>query len=66
MSNEETTELRPEVLMLAYLCIKDVEGLVDQVEILDRFRLNNSQIAAVCGCKVQSVINARSKYRKKK
>ena len=50
-----------EVLMLAFLCIKDVEGLINRVEVLDRFDLNTLQISKVCGCKEQSVRNARQK-----
>lgn len=55
------------VLMLAYLCIKDVEGpLADQVKILDRFKLTDSQKAIVCGVIPQSITNARSKAKKVK
>jgi hypothetical protein len=47
--------------MLAYLCIaKEAEAsLVRKVEILDRFDLPDTEIAAVCGCGTQSVRNAR-------
>jgi len=48
-------------LMLAYLCIsKEAEAsLIRKVEILDRFKLSDSEIATVCGCKAQAVRNAR-------
>lgn len=64
MSKSDFTELSPETLMLAYLCIKDEEGLNRRVELLDRFGLNDSQIAQVCGAVVQSIRNARSRYKK--
>ena len=39
MTKDNLTETSPETLMLAYLCIKDENGLNRQVEILDRFGL---------------------------
>jgi hypothetical protein len=51
----------PDRLMLAYLCIKDTTGLVDQVAILDRFGLRDAQIALVCNCAEQSVRASRLK-----
>ena len=53
-------------LMLAYLCIKDVEGLIDRVAVLDRFGIGDNEIAAVCDVAVQSVRDARQKRKKVK
>lgn len=64
MAKNESPELNPETLMLAYLCIKDEDGLNKQVEVLDRFGLNDYQIAQVCGAVVGSVRNARVRYKK--
>ena len=62
MKDNETT-LR---LMLAYLCVsKEAEAsLVRKVEILDRFDIQDAEIATVCGASVQSVRNARSQRKK--
>lgn len=48
-------------LMLAYLCVsKESEAsLVRKVEILDRFKLNDAEIATVCNASIQSIRNAR-------
>lgn len=48
-------------LMLAYLCIaKEAEAsLIRKVEVLDRFKLIDSEIATVCGASAQSIRNAR-------
>ena len=51
-------------LMLAYLCIRDVEGLPKQVAILDRFGLPSTQIALLCGVADGSVRNARMESKK--
>ena len=53
-------------LMLAYLCIaNEAEASVTRkVQILDRFRLPDSDIAQVCGVAAQSVRNARPKVPK--
>jgi len=53
-------------LMLAYLCVKECEGLPESVGILDRFGLNDDQIAVVCGAALGSVRNARRQYKKGK
>jgi len=53
-------------LMLAYLCIsteKDA-SLERKVEILDKFRLSDAQIASVTGSKNQSIRNARHNVKK--
>jgi len=64
MPKNDASETKPEILMIAYLCIKNEEGLNKQVEILDRFGLNDSQIAQICGAVIQSVRNARVRYKK--
>ena len=60
-----TPETSPENLMLGYLCIKGVEGLSEKVSILDRFGLADSDIAIISNCAVQSVRDARQKFKKK-
>lgn len=66
MVAQENRESRnAERLMLAYLCVKDLQGLVRQVPILDRFGLSDAEIAAVCDVSMQSVRNARLEARKK-
>jgi len=54
------------LLMLGYLCIAtEIEsGLVRKVEILDKFGLEDSDIAIICGATVQSVRNARQSGKK--
>ena len=49
------------LLMLAYLCIaKEAEASLERkVQILDRFRLTDAQIAQVCNAAAGSVRNAR-------
>jgi len=53
-------------LMLAYLCIatEAEASLVRKVEILDRFELNDKDIAQVCSSSIQSVRNARLALKK--
>ncbi len=46
-------------MMLAYLCIKDLDTLSEQVRILDRFGLTSAEIATICGVAEGSVRNAR-------
>jgi len=48
-------------LMLAYLCISTEKeaSLERKVEILDRFDLNDADIARVCKSQIQSIRNAR-------
>lgn len=62
MSNEDKT-IR---LMLGYLCIvNEAEAsLARKVEILDRFGLPDAEIAAICGCSVQSIRNPRRLLKK--
>ena len=49
----------PEVLMMGYLCVKDLESIPAKVRVLDRFNISDSAIAAICDCATQSVRNAR-------
>jgi hypothetical protein len=53
-------------LMLGYLCIaKEAEAsLVRKVQILDKFDLQDSEIATICGASVQSIRNARLQLKK--
>lgn len=62
--NEEITRTD---LMLAYLCVaSEAEASLERkVEILDRFRLPDADIARVCGSAVQSVRNARLASKRK-
>jgi hypothetical protein len=55
----------PEILMMGYICIKDVETLPDKVAILGRFGLSDSDIATICNCAVQSIRDARQKLKKR-
>jgi len=50
--------------MLAFLCVEKEKSLGQKVELLDRFRLTDADIAAVCGCALQSIRNARQQYKK--
>lgn len=54
----------PEILMLGYLCVKEIKGLPEKVSILDRFRLTDADISCICDCTMQSVRNARQKVKK--
>ncbi len=53
-------------LMIGYLCIvNEVEAsLPRKVQILDRFKLPDVEIAQICGCSTQSVRDARFKAKK--
>ena len=55
----QSSEASPEILMLAYLCIKGVETLPEKVSILDRFGLADADIAKICNGAIGSVRNAR-------
>jgi hypothetical protein len=59
------SEAAPEVLMLGYLCTKDIENLAEKVNILDRFGLADVDIATICGRAIQSIRNARQLDAKK-
>jgi len=56
------------LLMLAYLCVaKEAEASLERkVQILDRFRLTDAQIAQVCGRAAGSVRNARVHVKKRR
>jgi hypothetical protein len=66
VTQSENDTLDHGTLMLGYLCIKDVDGLSSQVEILDRFGLSDKDIAAICAAAVGSVRNARVEYKRPK
>ena len=46
----ESPTKSPEILMMGYICIKDVQTLPEKVGILDRFGLSDSDIATICNC----------------
>ncbi len=66
MAKSEPQATDRSTLMLAYLCVRGVDGLASQVQILDRFGLLDTDIATICGAAVQSVRNARVEYKKPK
>ncbi|MDF3821731.1 hypothetical protein P3G55_17635 [Leptospira sp. 96542] len=55
----------PQTLMLAYLCVKDLENLSDKVKILDRFGLPDIDIVTICDAASGSVRNARLQKKQK-
>jgi predicted PolB exonuclease-like 3'-5' exonuclease len=61
----KSPKTNPEILMIGYICIKDVETLPEKVGILDRFGLSDSDIATICNCAVQSIRDARQKLKKR-
>lgn len=64
---EKNKPEKQNTLMLGYLCIATeiAASLPRKVEILDRFGLEDSDIARICGSKVQSVRDARQRIKKK-
>lgn len=64
-TEQKTSEASPEILMMGYICIKDVKTLPEKVSILNRFGLADSDIASICNCAVQSVRDARQKLKKR-
>lgn len=66
VDKETPTSENRTILMLAYLCIKDLDNLPEQVAVLDRFELTSAQIATVCGVAEGSVRNARMQGKKTK
>lgn len=56
------------IMMLGYLCIStEIEAsLSRKVEILDRFDISDNKVAAICGCKVQAIRDARQRAKKSK
>jgi hypothetical protein len=65
MAKKAQPDVEPQLLMLAYLCIKDAGSLEDKVMILDRFSLGDSAIGRVSGATVGSVRNARLSRKQK-
>ena len=63
--SSKASETSPEILMLGYICVKEVEGLSDKIDILDRFGLADVDIATICKCGVQAVRNSRAEAKKK-
>ena len=61
----KVSETSPEILMMGYLCIKGIDSLAEQVDILERFGLADVDIATICNKAVQSVRNVRQQPRKK-
>ena len=66
MAKSESDTPDRATLMLAYLCIKDVEVLASQVHILDRFGLSDKEIANICSVAVGSGRNALVDHKKPK
>jgi hypothetical protein len=58
-------ETKPELLMLGYLCVKELSTLPEKVEILDRFGLSGTEIETICGSAIQSVKDARQRLKKR-
>lgn len=63
---DHSLTLKSDTLMLAYLCVKDEDGLINRVAILDRFGISDNEIATVCNVAVQSVRDARLKRKRVK
>ncbi len=68
MKSREITDEKRQTLMLGYLCVATEIGssIERKVQILDRFALKDAEIAIICNCAPQSVLNARQKNKKKK
>ncbi len=66
MNNDLEARGRSQLLMLAYLCVsKESEAsLVRKVQILDRFDLDDVDIAIVCGASRPAVATARLRAKK--
>ncbi len=64
-SDAETPRSNIEILMLGYLCVKDIDNLLERVNVLDRFGLEDSDIATICNCAIQSVRNSRQKAKQR-
>ncbi|GEM_PF-3086685 len=48
-----------ELLLLGYLCVKDLKTLPEMVEVLDRFGFSGPDIAKICNAAEGSIRNAR-------
>jgi len=69
MATKKTTEKSkssPELLMLGYLCVKDLKNLPEMVEVLDRFGFSGPDIAKICNAAEGSIRNARLGIKGKK
>jgi hypothetical protein len=66
-TNKEIDSNKQTVLMLGYLCIATEKeaSLPSKVKILDKFNLNDPEIALICGCTIPAVPNARLKNKAK-
>ena len=64
-SDVEKSHTNIETLMLGYLCVKDIDNLIGQVNIVDRFGLEDADIPTICNCAIQSVRNARQKAKRR-
>jgi hypothetical protein len=65
VKKQRTEQRDSNALMLAYLCVKDVEGLGERISILDRFGFNDSDLAAVCDVGEKAVRDARYKQKQR-
>ena len=69
MATKKTTEkskTNPELLMLGYLCIKDLKTIPEMVEVLDRFGFSGPDIAKICSSTTGSIRVARFELKNKK
>ena len=69
MANKNKSEragASQELLMLGYLCIKDLKTLSEMVEVLDRFGFSGPDIAKICNAAEGSIRNARLETKAKK
>lgn len=62
----EKSKSSPELLMLGYLCVKDLETLPEMVDVLDRFGFSGPDIAKICNAAEGSIRNARLGMKDKK
>jgi hypothetical protein len=62
----EKSSTNQELLLLGYLCVKDLKTLSEMVEVLDRFGFSGPEIAKICNVAEQSVRNARFDLKNKK
>jgi hypothetical protein len=67
MNEDKDKAIKAIRLMLGYLCIANEAeaSLVRKVQILDRFKLPDAEIAQICACSAQSVRDARLKGKKR-
>ena len=69
MATKKTTEkskTNPELLMLGYLCVKDLKTIPEMVEVLDRFGFSGPDIAKICNSTTGSIRVARFELKNKK